>query len=337
MRGQWRAHGRYLERESALSETLGFDSKDSGVPISSRLESWQAQNDELLWKFIISPEFGDRADLQRLTRDLMGGAEEDLGRPLEWVAAIHQNTEYPHVHVALRGVSADGNVLRLSRDYIKSGIREIAEDLCTRQLGYRTTLDASEAECREISQARYTSLDRFIFRHARASDTDLVFNPTRVNDIERNQRISARLVTLSRMGLAERTGDGSWSLRHDTEQVLRSMQRAKDRQKTLSVHGALLSDERLPIEAIDWRHPPASTELQAPAIVTQYKQSCHPCNSNERRLGCRLIGKHHSFFATTAASRNRFIRGKGGASTSVPSQPRDHPQHLARTVDDELG
>ena len=138
-RGQWRAHGRYLERESALSGTLGFDSKDSGVPISSRLESWQAQNDELLWKFIISPEFGDRADLQRLTRDLMGGVEEDLGRPLAWVAVVHQNTEYPHVHVALRGVSADGNVLRLSRDYIKSGIREIAEDLCTRQLGYRTT------------------------------------------------------------------------------------------------------------------------------------------------------------------------------------------------------
>jgi hypothetical protein len=242
-----------LERESASSGTLGFDARESGVQISVRLESWQAQNDELLWKFIISPEFGDRTDLQRLTRDLMGGAEEDLGRPLEWVAAIHQNTEFPHVHVALRGVSADGNVLRLSRDYIKRGVREIAEGLCTRQLGYRTTLDASEAECREITQARYTSLGRFIFRHARASDTDLVFNPTSVNDIERNQRISARLVTLSRMGLAERMGDSSWSLRLDTEQVLRSMQRAKDHQKTLSVHGALLSDERLPIEAINWR------------------------------------------------------------------------------------
>jgi hypothetical protein len=45
------------------------------------------------------------------------------------------------------------------------------------------------------------------------------------------------------MGLAERMGDGSWSLRLDTEQVLRSMQRAKDRQK----------NERLPIEAINWR------------------------------------------------------------------------------------
>jgi hypothetical protein len=33
----------------------------------------------MVWKFIISPEFGDRADLERLTRDLMGRMGDDLG------------------------------------------------------------------------------------------------------------------------------------------------------------------------------------------------------------------------------------------------------------------
>jgi hypothetical protein len=31
------------------------------------------------------------------------------------------------------------------------------------------------------------------------------------------------------------------------------MQRTSDRQRTLAAHGALLSDERLPMEVLDWR------------------------------------------------------------------------------------
>jgi hypothetical protein len=55
------------------------------------------------------------------------------------------------------------------------------------------------------------------------------------------------------MGLAESTGGGSWLVRRDSEQVLRAMQRTVDRQKTLSVHGALLSDDRLQMTTLDTR------------------------------------------------------------------------------------
>lgn len=55
------------------------------------------------------------------------------------------------------------------------------------------------------------------------------------------------------MGLAEAADDGSWLIRSDTEQVLRAMQRAGDRQKTLFAHGELVSDKRLPCQAVDWR------------------------------------------------------------------------------------
>jgi len=55
------------------------------------------------------------------------------------------------------------------------------------------------------------------------------------------------------MGLAARAADGSWRIRSDTEQVLRAMQRAGDRQKTLFAHGELVSDKRLPCQAVDWQ------------------------------------------------------------------------------------
>ena len=55
------------------------------------------------------------------------------------------------------------------------------------------------------------------------------------------------------MGLAEHTGPNLWRVRGDFEDVLRAMQRSADRQKTLAAHGALMSDERLPLVVLDLR------------------------------------------------------------------------------------
>ena len=112
--------------------------------------------------------------------------DEDLGGSLEWVAVVHRNTEHPHVHVALRGLTADGKALRLSRDYVKRGVREIAEDLCTRHLGFRTTLDAVEAERREIPGTRFTSLDRIILRNSEAGENGFAFTPHAEKGLHRN-------------------------------------------------------------------------------------------------------------------------------------------------------
>jgi type IV secretory pathway VirD2 relaxase len=130
--------------------------------MSARLDDWQNAGDERMWKFILSPEFGDRIDLKRLTRDLMDQVKNDLGGgPLEWVAVVHYNTEHPHVHVALRGINSRNQPLHLDRDYVKSGMRRIADDQCTRQLGYRTELDArqrSAAKCANKGTHRWTVL-----------------------------------------------------------------------------------------------------------------------------------------------------------------------------------
>jgi len=283
-RGQWRAHGRYVARESATNEgdlrAVGFNATGESIDIAARLEGWQKANDERLWKLIVSPEFGDRVDLKRLTRDLISQMETDLGTRLEWVAAAHFNTEHPHVHVALRGVGAEGRPLRLSRDFIREGIRHISEDLCTRQLGYRTELDAADAQRREVHQYRYTSLDRIIQRDAdKAEGAESPFFPVNKDPsraglgpsaslIER--RTAERLMVLKSMGLAESAGPKTWRVRRDFVNVLRAMQRTADRQKTLAAHGALVSDERLQMTVLDLR---GLTTLEGRVLVHGEEES----------------------------------------------------------------
>jgi type IV secretory pathway VirD2 relaxase len=265
--GQWRAHGRYVARESAThdgdAKAVGFDGNGESIDIAERLERWQKASDERLWKLIVSPEFGDRADLKRLTRDLLLRMERDLRTPLQWVAVMHYNTEHPHVHVALRGIGAEGRSLHLSRDYIRQGIRSTAEDLCTRQLGYRTEFDAATAQRREVSEYRYTSLDRAIKRDAVwpanvASKFFTVLRDANQDQVNRTARLmqqhtTERLIALEVMGLAERADPNLWRVRGDFEDVLRAMQRSADRQKMLAAHGVLMSDGRLPLVVLDLR------------------------------------------------------------------------------------
>jgi type IV secretory pathway VirD2 relaxase len=261
--GQWAAHGRYLARESATQSAssttgAGFEQRNEVQDIDATLGAWQKAGDPRLFKLIISPEFGDRLDLETLTRNLMARMEVDVGSALQWVATGHRNTEYPHVHVALRGVTDDGQPLRLARDYIQHGIRKIAEDFATAQLGYRTELDAREAQRREIHQKRYTSLDRILNRSNGASNEQArpelyVFDLKERHSPSEKQCLNARLLFLQSMGLAKPIGGERWRIRSDFETVLRAMQRTADRQRALAAHGAVLSDTRLPTKVTDIR------------------------------------------------------------------------------------
>ena len=254
--GQWKAHGRYIARDTATHggdpSRAGFDATRTDINIASVLDSWQRAGDERLFKVIVSPEFGERLNLQDHTRKLIQCMEKDLKTRLEWVAAVHFNTEHPHVHIALRGKDQNGCALVIARDYIRSDIRSHAENLATKALGARTELDAEEARQKEITQARYTSLDRIIQRanDGQSSSFTITTDITApdLSDRERrlHQNLSARLAHLEKMGLARLVASQQWSVRSNLETVLRTLQRTVDRQKMLATHGALLSDPRLP-------------------------------------------------------------------------------------------
>jgi hypothetical protein len=94
-RGQWCAHGRYIARESATAEgntkNVGFDRASNELDVEGRLDAWQKAGDGRLGKFVLSPEFGDWLNLEKLTRDVMDRVEHDLGTSLEWVAGHHRH------------------------------------------------------------------------------------------------------------------------------------------------------------------------------------------------------------------------------------------------------
>lgn len=261
--GHWRAHGRYIARESASlqKQEAGFSPEATGVDIASKLLEWQEGGDPRLWKLIISPEFGERLDLPRLTRDVMSRVQSDLSTSLEWVAVAHFNTEHPHVHVALRGLDTRGEEFKLDRDYIKNGLRSIAQHFATVQLGYRTEQDATLALRRQVPLQRFTPIDRLILARTQpdegVGDSQVTADPTRPGlgrfAVIREQSLASRLMALETMGLARADGEHKWQVRRDLETVLRAMQKAADHQKTLTAQGALLSDRRLQLSAPNWR------------------------------------------------------------------------------------
>jgi hypothetical protein len=232
IRGQWTAHGRYIARESANSEGIGFAIDKDAVAIPTTLGEWQKAGDPRLFKIIVSPEFGERVDLKTHTRDLMTRVSKELNTELEWIAIVHFNTGHPHVHVALRGITQAGN-LRLPREVIKHSIRRHAEDLCTEQLGFRTINDAIESERREVKALHVTSLDRDIQRRLQSAGPTFSELKLPSGGGERNQmhmrHLDARLHTLSKLDLAEPIAPGRWRVHSHFQQKLASLQRANDR------------------------------------------------------------------------------------------------------------
>jgi type IV secretory pathway VirD2 relaxase len=244
VRGQWAAHGRYLARESATgrpdSKVAGFSAELDRIDLAKTLSEWQRAGDPRVFKFILSPEFGERLDLERLTRELLSRMQRNLGSQLEWAAVAHFNTGHPHIHLVLRG-RTDAGPLELERDYIKHGIRQHAENLCTAQLGFRTELDAFEAERREVDAPRVTSLDRTIARRAfgEAGDGTVVLpsdtEPSSDLRQAREQLLAGRLRTLQTLDLAEEVDRGCWRVDPSLLSVLKAMQMSKDRQRMLAI------------------------------------------------------------------------------------------------------
>jgi type IV secretory pathway VirD2 relaxase len=261
--GQWKAHGKYVARESATrggkAAESGFNVTGQNLNIATTLDNWQRAGDERLFKIIVSPEFADRLDFQQHTRELMLRIERDMGKRLEWVAAVHHNTEHPHVHIALRGIDGRGMPFRLPREYIRGGMRERAEGIATESLGYRSQGDAQEARRRETLQHRYTSLDRILQQRNDGTSSQFVvtINSDDVMLSESAQQLQrqlvARLIHLQTMGLAQLVAQQEWCVQADFEKVLRTLQQSGDRQKMLVAHGAVVSDKRLPLQVTTLR------------------------------------------------------------------------------------
>lgn len=255
--GQWAAHGRYIAREGAQSEQereQGFTAQGH-ADVAKELDRWQASGDPRMFKFILSPEFGQDMDsMEKFTKDFMAKLEKDMGVPIEWVAVDHYNTDHPHVHVAMRGVDRDGQELLIRPDYVKTTLRHRAQEAATEQLGIRTEQQQETAFEREVKQRRFTSLDRMLKKKAEPSPGGGA--EVRYDDglpksaMAKKMRLFQirRLVALEKMGLAQPVGHMRWSLSSQLEPTLRKIQESGDILKTMYSARDIQSDPRMPVQ-----------------------------------------------------------------------------------------
>ena len=227
-----------------------------------RLHEWQEGGDPRIWKLIISPEFGERLDLQRLTRDVMSRMETDLHTSLDWTAVAHFNTEHPHVHVALRGLdktARNSSWIESTSGMVFAPSRNISPPYNWATGQSRTLLSRSG---RQVPLQRFTPLDRLIVARTQpldgiSGDLRVTADPTRsgLGTIRGSPRAIAGVPVDDSPNDGARPPDGphQWQVRRDLETALKAMKRAADNQKTLAAHGALLSDPRLQLSAPNWR------------------------------------------------------------------------------------
>ena len=60
-----------------------------------------ARPQRAVYRLVLSPADARGLDLRELTRATMLGLERDAGALPPWVAAVHRNTQHPHVHIVM--------------------------------------------------------------------------------------------------------------------------------------------------------------------------------------------------------------------------------------------
>src|SRR5271167_49432 len=223
--GGWAAHARYLSREGAQQEQgkgRGFEAEHDGLDMVALVRDWE-KHDELLWRFIVSPEDASRLDLREHVRGLVEQMERDLDTKLQWVAIDHHNTDDAHVHLLVRGVREDGRPLQINREYLRSGIRIRSQEIATRELGPRLEPEMLRARERVVRREQWTEIDRALQRKAKANGLVAYdqFQPRSEGARIRAEQEIDRLQFLSGIGLARRVDERSWELSENHEVELR--------------------------------------------------------------------------------------------------------------------
>lgn len=227
------AHVSYLGRSGAGAEGARpefFDRDQDTVQAAVEAKGWSA--DRHHFRFIISPEHGDRIDdLRGYVREVMARVSADLGEPqLIWTATCHYDTDQPHAHVLMRGRRGDGRDLVIPRDYIAYGFRARAQEVAQERLGDLSRVDAEKRVWRETSADRFTGLDR---RLVAATGPDGMVDDGVGRNGAWNALTRGRLRHLEGLGLAVRAGR-RYRLDPDMERKLRTLQARRDVIRTMN-------------------------------------------------------------------------------------------------------
>jgi type IV secretory pathway VirD2 relaxase len=212
-------HVRYIERDGVEKDGSKGVLYGPDGPVRARTFEQPRPGEKHQFRFIISPEDGSELELTAYVRRLMATLERDVGRKVEWAAVNHYDTSHPHAHVVIRGIDRDGRELRIARGYISTGLRWRAQELATEELGQRRAVDVERAYAKEVTQQRFTTLDRELERRGPDHHVEVRVR-ARSGRIDESLLI-ARLEHLESMRLAERLSGTSWRLAEGWQKRLR--------------------------------------------------------------------------------------------------------------------
>ena len=227
-----RAYGRhldYIQRDGVDRGGGGGDlySRDGEIG-SGRSFVERSRDDRHQFRIIVSPEDAHALpDMKVSTRALMNQMERDLGTPLDWVAVDHHNTGHSHTHIVVRGRDAQGADLIIARDYLTKGLRARAEETITQELGPRRDVEIAEARYRQVSQDRFTSLDRELAKLSVEGRVELSAMAGSGGRFMRSL-YQQRLSYLESLHLAKPSGTGLWRLKAGWDRALQAMGRRGD-------------------------------------------------------------------------------------------------------------
>ncbi|WAC61334.1 DUF3363 domain-containing protein [Brevundimonas sp. SL130] len=226
-------HVAYLGRAGAGlegSQAHFFDRASDDVDPAEMVGGWQG--DRHHFRFIISPEHGDRiADLKTYVREVMARVSADLGEPsLDWRATCHYDTDQPHAHVLVRGRRGDGRDLVIPRDYIGYGFRARAQEVAQERLGDLSRQDAERRVWKLTQADQFTALDRRLIaaQDCAGQVEDGVGGTDAWTTLSRG-----RLRHLEALGLASREGR-RYRLHPEMETKLRTLQVRRDIIRTMN-------------------------------------------------------------------------------------------------------
>jgi hypothetical protein len=201
-----RKYLRYLQLEGKGID--GLEPKLLGTE-EGRTPSGIYQNEQHYFRVILSPERGAELDMERFVEEYVKGLERDLKTKLIWTGAIHYNTDSPHAHLLIRGVTDKGETLVIDKGYVKHGMRELGRDIATRFLGLRSELDVEHDRLQELRAPRLTNLDRHLFLAASKAPSHMLrIEP--VTALQRDFEKRARIAKLSRLQYLAEPHEFSW-------------------------------------------------------------------------------------------------------------------------------
>lgn len=229
-------HVRYISRSGAgenEEKAILFNAESEGLDGREFFE--RARDDRHHFRMIISPENGHEIeDFQGYVRSVMKCMEKDLKTKLDWVSAVHYDTDDRHAHVIIRGKNERGEDLVIGRDYIATGIRSRAQEIAIELLGERSLEEIQKSMEKEVDALRVTSLDRFIEKQKTEEN---VIDVRKENNFGKRPHyeslIKGRLKYLETAGLATEDPPGVFTLKEDYKDTLYAISTRNDVLKRL--------------------------------------------------------------------------------------------------------